>query len=686
MASNYTITFKSLRAAAGDAPYVVTIGGGMGTAIPLHPGEQPFTTQESDDEDMFCPIRTQTGYLRIVDNGKDANGNAFDWKDLIPATDTSRPVTLTQGGTTLWQGFMQAQDFGSVLYGNPQEREFPVQCVLSVLGGSDINYQQTAIQNFAYLFQQIVEAIPLAQRPMYFYIQGGVNAQGWLLKKIDWQNFVSEDADGLTARYNMFECLEDMCRFWGWTARTKGKSMYLTCADDAAQTAWLGLTTYQLSQLAAYTSGTIPGDTSFTFQSASLSGDIFASTNNDEYIQRGVKKATVSADGNAAGDEIINAFPSSVEKIMANNGYYYEVYVPVSIMYTNDLDSINASYLSGNCQSASASFNIANISDLNSANDEPTVVDVIRIKQSYAGGSSFALLSTKYHHNFPGSGVDRFGRRPTGLILKGIAYVKGQKLEDYNSSTGVGNKTMYIRLGIGTDITHAKWFNGLDSWTSTANAFKVTLGNQTEEIFTKYDQGHGTTSQKLVIPLPTTDILQGRVFVEFLGSDDMPHEGSNPRAFDIADFSLEYVTSSEGWTILGVPTKDGSATYKSSNGNNMSDEWGTNCIYASQNNLARGYGLVMNPDYSYLETLVFAGSAAAKHPEQHLADRVTTYWATSKRRLAIEPRSEAAISQTMKVRDITPRHKVSIDGMAGYPIAISHEWRDDVTRLTILQL
>jgi hypothetical protein len=324
MANNYTITFKSLRAAAGDAPYVVTIGGGTGTAIPLQPGEQPFTTQESDDEDMFCPIRTQTGYLRIVDNGKDANGNAFDWKDLIPATDTSRPVTLTQGNTTLWQGFMQAQDFGSVLYGNPQEREFPVQCVLSLLGGSDINYTQTATQNFAYLLKQIVDAIASVCRPTEFYIQGGANAQEWLLKRIDWQNFVSEDADGLTARYTMSQCLEDMCRFWGWTARTKGTMMYLTCADDAAQTTWLKLTYQELGQLAAYTSGTIPGDTSDPFETASLSGDIFASTNNDEYVQRRVKKATVSADGNKADTKIIEIYPDSIVKQMRDGGSYVE--------------------------------------------------------------------------------------------------------------------------------------------------------------------------------------------------------------------------------------------------------------------------------------------------------------------------------------------------------------------------
>jgi hypothetical protein len=165
MAKNYTIQFKSLRA---GTTYVVNIGGGTGTPVPLKAGATPFVTQESDDDDMFTPIRTQSGYLRIVDDGYAADGvTPFDWKDLTPATDTERPVTLTANGSVVWRGFMQAQDFGSTLYGNPQEREFPLQCVLTVTQGTDINYQQTDVQNFAYLLKQIVDAIPVAQRPTY---------------------------------------------------------------------------------------------------------------------------------------------------------------------------------------------------------------------------------------------------------------------------------------------------------------------------------------------------------------------------------------------------------------------------------------------------------------------------------------------------------------------------------------
>ena len=93
MAKNYSITFKSLRA---GTVYTLNIGGGTGNAVPLKGGAQPFVTQEDDDDDQFTPIRTQSGYIRIIDDGFAADGTtAFDWKDLVPDTDLSRPVTLT---------------------------------------------------------------------------------------------------------------------------------------------------------------------------------------------------------------------------------------------------------------------------------------------------------------------------------------------------------------------------------------------------------------------------------------------------------------------------------------------------------------------------------------------------------------------------------------------------------------
>ena len=76
MAIHWQIRFKSLRTLTDyrvniyDANY-------SGNPIQLNGGAEPFTTEEDGSDDMFTPIRKQNGHIRIVDNGKDANGNTL---------------------------------------------------------------------------------------------------------------------------------------------------------------------------------------------------------------------------------------------------------------------------------------------------------------------------------------------------------------------------------------------------------------------------------------------------------------------------------------------------------------------------------------------------------------------------------------------------------------------------------
>lgn len=660
MANNYTITFKSLRA---GTVYTVNIGGGTGTAIPLKGGAQPFYTQEDESEDMYTPIRTQSGYIRIVDDGLDANGDAFDWKDLIPATDTARPVTLTAGGSTLWQGFMQAQDFGSQLYGNPQQREFPIQCVLTVTDATDINYQQVAIQNFAYLLLQIVDSIPSGYRPQNFYIQGGSDAQQWLLKCIDWQNFVNEDSDGnLSARFNMYECLEDMCRFWGWTARTHGTTMYLTAADDSVETTWLKLTYAQLGTMAG---GTVAGSTE-SFASVSLTGDIFASDNNDDVLQRGYRKAIVTGNGNTANDAVMQAFPPSVEKQMVNGGNYRDG----NVMYTNDLTSFTTPMLVGSCVSGSASFNkmgVGSVGNFGGSSVSASATswkeyNVIKIKDDYDGSTAFASFETVYHHSFYDNTVASGGFDTGGLYLNFDIFRNGERFEDADSQ-GVGTKHVYVRVGIGASRASALWYSG-STWSSSPSNISIRVGDTQSR------------TQMLTINTNHTN-MKGVLFVDFMGSDDMTAINGK-RRFEIVNFSVEFKRRTYSW-LFDTSTRQGNREYISTTANKVNAELDVNCVYASENELEFGYGVLMNADGSWMTGYNYNGSSTAMHPEQYLANRVTAYWATSKRRIRTDIVSSAASS-------VTPKSKVTLDSTTSYPISISHEWRDDITTLTLLEL
>jgi hypothetical protein len=218
MAVHWTISFKSLRA---QTVYTASVYDSTynGSAIPLLPAEEPFTTEEDNDDDPFKPLRTQTGYLRIVDNGKDANGNAFDWTEFQPKTDYDRPVVLTNaGGTVVWQGFLQAQNFSGELYEPTQEREFPIQCALSMLGSQFPSTNYIGIVNFAYLLQTLSSTVSTISGSAVsfdsFVIQGGVDARNWILRKFHWANLLQEnDDEDVMAQYDLKTCLEDTCKF-----------------------------------------------------------------------------------------------------------------------------------------------------------------------------------------------------------------------------------------------------------------------------------------------------------------------------------------------------------------------------------------------------------------------------------------------------------------------------------------
>lgn len=688
MAKNYTITFKSLRA---GTTYVVNIGGGSGTAVPLMGGAHPFSTQEDDDNNMFAPVRTQSGYLRIVDNGLDANGNAWDWKDLIPATDTSRPVTLshTEGIRTVvdWRGFMQAQDFGSVLYGNPQEREFPIQCVLSILNGSDINYQQTAIQNFAYLLKQIVDAIPSAQRPTAFYIQGGGDALVWLRKCIDWQNFVAEEDGGLAARFTCYECLEDMCSFWGWTARTMGTVMYLTCADDDAEEDWLHLSYANLSTIAG---GGNPTVSTVPFNECTLSGDIFASTNNDEYVQRGVNKCVVDVDTNRADDNVIDIFTQGTVEAMEAQGWQSQTVHGAK--YTNDLLSVDNGFIKVTCRENYASLNVAQVTaDGNSEN-----INVVRIKKT--GGNNvtpYVTMETAYEHNFSGG----------FLMLYGSTYRFNDKFEEPMLHVDYSACFMFARIGIGADRDHAIWWDGYNrQWSNSVIHCRIGIANKPfsldkmQEYFTQEGWNSEVSGWNWwnILEMPNAC---GKLFVDLLGTDDpeVPAIDSE-KSFELKDFCVTFrrnagVTWTPGFHdhMRRFEEKDRPTSfgYKAGNASRFTEEMDIDCIYASENMMKFCFGEIFNADGTFFNTVPYGGGHDNYRPEQHLANRVASYWTTSKRRMYLEMRSDEPVADATGVAvigDINPRTKVTVDGTECYPIAISRDWRDDVVELTVLEI
>ena len=678
MAIHWQVKFRSLRA---NTLYTVNIydSSYSGTPVQLIGAAQPFETQEDDSDDMFMPVRTQSGYLRIVDTGYAADGvTPFNFRDLIPTTDTDRPVTLTDDyGEVVWQGFMQAQNFGSQLFETPQEREFPLQCSLTVTSCQDINYQQTDIQNFAYLLLKVMDGIPSVCRPTKFAVQGGQDAQDWLLKKIDWQNFNTlKSNDSMEARYNLYQILEEMCRFWGWTARTEGQWLYLTCIDDPYEQQFV---IFSYSDLQNQASGTSSFESYAYLVNAGFGSDIYASVNNDDYQMRGPSKAIVSADINEANEDVINPFDNILEKEMLTPAWNEgtTVHYDNTVHYTKDVYNAYRSYWFGTCAALYAAFNVAyKFRGVDAGGGYDEIGNVIRIKKTY-DGTSAVFLQTVFEHDFS-SGFFR---------IQGTVYRDGDK---YNSRTGgffAGNATMKMRFGVGRTYNTALWWDG-EKWVSTRTDFMATIGNRDEEIFSLYwpNMPSGDWSHTNILSTPSA--MQGYLFIELLGSNDqLVTDLGGEKTFDIKDFKILF-TKNNNVTITQFPNDDwrkvekididSDHEYTAKTSNNIQDDYSVDCIFASEGIMPPGYGVILNMDGSYFTGYNYTGSSLER-PEQHLANRIINYWQTAKRKLVCDLRTGSVMKQT-------PRVYGTIDGTSVYPVSISHAWRDDVIKVVFMEI
>lgn len=138
----------------------------VGDVIQLTGSDSPFSTQEDPSTDIFTPLRSQSGYLSILDE----TGNLLE--ELMPSNNTNRMVTLVKGSYTgtwpngvftpatsdsvLWVGFLQAQAYSQPWNGYARILEFPVKSMLGAL--EDVQIDEEYIGNNENVAMTIVHA------------------------------------------------------------------------------------------------------------------------------------------------------------------------------------------------------------------------------------------------------------------------------------------------------------------------------------------------------------------------------------------------------------------------------------------------------------------------------------------------------------------------------------------------
>lgn len=190
--------------------------------VALTPSSNPCSIKEEGDEDLFTPVKTQSGYIEVI---TDSIALA---EQIIPTQGATRKVliyeTLTPTSYTepLWTGWVQPKLLTFTPWKGKQKLKIPIECKLSGLKYLPANLPSSALASIGTLLYRMLSGFD------YAYFQGGMvmernnvtddQAKAWLRKKIYTTLFDSEA--------KQYDVLKNICIFFGWTCRQFGAHVF----------------------------------------------------------------------------------------------------------------------------------------------------------------------------------------------------------------------------------------------------------------------------------------------------------------------------------------------------------------------------------------------------------------------------------------------------------------------------
>ena len=665
-----------------------------GAVVELTPAAVPFETQEDSADTWFVPIRKQTGYIRVLDEG--------NTDGIMPVGMKDRYVEYTEDGTLKWCGYIVPDVFSSDWDVTPNEVEFPVVGGLGVLEGEYLNEDDgLGVVSLGELMYQSLTATGINYNKIYLpkevlrYSGSGDYLFPLSLEVSRFNFFKDNDAlnsdDADWTRYNgktCYEVISEIMKLWGWTIRERGKDLWVTSTVNR------GSFSIAVKDLEAVSYGGAKIiDQTVTVDQYEISSLELAGSDHKRDVLQGRKKVIVKAAVNPVGAVVpsvdkakmryVDSFVSKFET--EGQPYAYEkisLYVP-KIGYTDVRfrtyikAGMNTSY--NNWTSVSQSIEAISLYvGAYFIEQERVTAEEYKKKKNWNLSETIRINLQDWTGDYPTITEARslpiviMKSRNVANYVSGAFVISAQTrsisqgfLTDYD---GNGKGTLEIRFRVGS-----KYWNG-SSWVSSAAWFTVNMGNE-EDPESAQGTGKIISTKTLDMPyngadgyvMPINQSLSGEIELTI-------HAVRNDGGYGVLmldNFKVDYFGEDQDQQ----KSDDSENRYAKQTGLSYNSEEEINLQMATNNNNKAGYGII-SLNGTNVESMYFVGTNQTARPEMNLVSKGAQLYGRNTEKLTLQ----------LDAMGIYPHDLLTRNGKKYVLASESVNWQEETGQYIIMEV
>ena len=237
--------------------------GYSGDHVQITAGSTPFTTDEDNSDNVFEPVRSQTGTIQICTQLP--SGGMLSLDDILPSDNTARPVIVNKidSSTTPateaveWQGFLSCETYSQDYVGIPQVLDIHVNSVLETMRSVKIDAyyagqtQVLTVEDLVHAISEQMEVLGVQTYPIFSVASEDIlDKYIFVSQYFDYKK--SESLGDITYIYSsssLYDILSDICAFMGWCLREDGQFLYFkrigadelnNVTADMSSLTWMG--------------------------------------------------------------------------------------------------------------------------------------------------------------------------------------------------------------------------------------------------------------------------------------------------------------------------------------------------------------------------------------------------------------------------------------------------------------